>query len=454
VNAATTPRGALRILDVELTEPLPSVPVADPVGGPACDGARILVRLATEPLGELVLPLARDGLRPNDIADGVRATLGREIADRLPLRHVTSPVDLPIPPGAMTSMPYLRERDEILASGPHVAVVVATRDRPDKLERCMDHLDAQVYGRFSVVVVDNAPRTDAAAGVVERHRANLAVSHLVEPRPGLSWARNLGWRCADGDIVAFLDDDEVPDPYWLCELVRGFRAAPGVGCVSGMILPLCIDTPAQAWFEQYGGHSKGRGFTPAVFAADRANYDPLYPLPPFGAGGNMAIRRDCLDAIGGFDVALGAGTPALSGEDTLAFTQLLLAGYTMVYQPTAIVRHEHYADIAGLSRQLHGYGAGLSAYYTALVRHDPALLGALMRLAPKAAYDMFSPRSVRTESVGDDFPRGALRAHRRGLFEGAFRYARSRSVQRRVGTIDVSLQAQPERATATAELPA
>src|SRR5882757_7956317 len=91
------------------------------------------------------------------------------------------------------------------------------------------------------------------------------------------------------------------------------------GLPAAMIVPARLDTQVQEWFELYGGHSKGRGFSPAVFSR-HGPQSPLFPLPPFGAGGNMAFRREALTRIGGFDVAMGAGTPARASEDTLALT--------------------------------------------------------------------------------------------------------------------------------------
>jgi len=121
----------------------------------------------------------------------------------------------------------------------------------------------------------------------------------------------------------------------------------------------------QWWFEMAGGHSMGRGFSSAVFSR-HGPQSPLYPLPPFGAGGNMAFRRDALARVGGFDVALGAGTPALAGEDTLALTLVLLAGYRIAYEPAALIRHDHYADMdvpraleaAACGSRLHARGRG------------------------------------------------------------------------------------------------
>ena len=110
-----------------------------------------------------------------------------------------------------------------------------------------------------------------------------------------------------------------------------------------MILPARLDTQIQEWFEFSGGHSKGRGFSSAVFSRQDPQ-SPLFPLPPFGAGGNMAFRREALARIGGFDVAMGAGTPARASEDTLALTLVLLAGDRIAYEPAALVRHDHYAE--------------------------------------------------------------------------------------------------------------
>jgi hypothetical protein len=232
--------------------------------------------------------------------------------------------------------------------------------------------------------------------------------------------------------VAFIDDDEVADPHWLAELARAFHRHPAAGAVTGVIVPAEMETPAQALFEEFGGHSKGRGFESAVFSPATAHVQsPLYPLPPFGAGGNMAFRRTALESVGGFDNALGAGTPAKGAEDTMAFTRVLLAGGTIVYQPSAVVRHQHYRDFSGLSNQMHGYGVGLTSFYTGLVLSDPRLLGGLARLAGTAARDMLGRDSRRSGRLAADFPRELLARNRRGMLAGPWAYLRSRRQGRR-----------------------
>jgi glycosyltransferase involved in cell wall biosynthesis len=391
----------------------------------------VLVRLATEPLGYLELRVDDAGVTP--------AELGRQILDRFGVqvnrRLVTAGLPLTSELGAEglgldpVSMPHVRTREKVLATAPLFSVVISTRDRAQQLAGALEKLAAQQYPDFEVVVVDNAPTTDDVQAVVKA--AALGCRYVRENRPGLSWARNAGIKAARADLIAFLDDDEAPDAYWLAELLRAFTSATDIGCVSGMILPAALHTQAQEWFEQFGGHSKGRGFTPAVFAA-RLGQSPLYPLPAFGAGGNMAFRREALTAIGGFDVALGAGTPARGGEDTYAFSRVLLGGYRMAYQPSAFVRHLHYDDLEGLARQLHGYGVGLTAYYAALLRRDPQVLGQLLRLVPAALRDLRGHDSLTTATMRD-FPPSLRRQQRMGMLTGAFAYLLSARTQARLG---------------------
>jgi glycosyltransferase involved in cell wall biosynthesis len=261
------------------------------------------------------------------------------------------------------------------------------------------------------------------------------VRRLVEPRPGLSWARNMGLHAATGRIVAYLDDDEHPDRHWLAELARGFTAAPRVAGVSGVVLPAVLDTPAQRMYEEFGGHSKGRGFTAEVFdAASHARQHPLYPLPPFGVGASMAFDRAALLRTGGFDVALGAGTLTRGGEDTAVIADLMLAGGTFVYWPGAVMWHEHRRTVAEVAQQLNGYGSGLIAFYVRALLRDPlATLAALVRLVPRALHDLRGKDSVRTATMTERYPAELRRASRRGMLAGPYRYLRSRRAAVKIG---------------------
>ena len=417
------------MVEVELTEPLPTV---------SYDGqhnrAWVLGRLHGEPVGSCVIRLDAAGLAPGQLAALLWPELRGPVADRFAAASLPQP-------GTLTSRglaadpaawPFLRRRRDVLAAAPFISVVVCTRDRADRLEACLRHLARQEYPRFEIVVVDNAPTSDAVRDLVEARKGRAKYRYVVEQRGGLSWARNAGIAAASGDVIAFLDDDEEPDGHWLAGIAGGFARGDDIGCVTGMILPARLDTQIQEWFECSGGHSKGRGFSPAVFSRQDPQ-SPLFPLPPFGAGGNMAFRREALARIGGFDVAMGAGTPACASEDTLALTLVLLAGYRIAYEPAALVRHDHYAEPEGLRRQLRGYGVGLTAYYTALLRHRPGVLPALLRLLPMAA-GYLRGASVTDIAVPQELPAEFRRATRWGMLTGPAAYIMSVRRQARVAS--------------------
>jgi glycosyltransferase involved in cell wall biosynthesis len=413
------------VLDLELSQPLPRVAPAAP------DGRRVqqawaLVRLFTEPLGTILVDVPEYGLSPVDLAAAIDDQLGAVVRPRLGGAAIPANGFTPAAEPA-----FLASRRVVLAAAPDITVVVCTRERPGALARCLDSLLAQQYPNFKILVVDNAPVTQATAEVVRSAARRGPVQYLVEPKGGLSFARNTAVAACPGEIMAWIDDDELADPHWLAEVARALAEHPEADVVSGVIVPAELETRAQIWFEQFGGHSKGRGFVPDVFGPRTAHrQNPLYPLPPFGTGANMTFRPGVIERVGGWDNALGAGTPAMGSEDTLAFTQVLLAGGTIVYQPTAITHHYHRRDFEGLEKQMVGYGTGLTAAYTSLLLGRPGLIWRLLRLAPTAYRDLTGSDSLRVSTLQDDFPRELLGANRTGMIAGPRAYLRGRRAAR------------------------
>ncbi len=391
--------------------------------------ALVLVRIFSEPVGMLAEVLPAEGMRPGELARAIVREYGPQLRDRVTECGLPWDGELPLDGLHPPQTPgFQASREQMLRDGPQITVAVCTRDRPDGLATLLESLRAQEYQRIQLVVVDNAPSDDRAREVVQAagRRPGLDAEYVVEPRPGLSWARNRAIEAADGDVIAFADDDERCDRWWTAELARGFTEVPSAGAVTGLIIPEELATESQALFETYGGVRRGRGFSRTVFSpATASQYNPLYPLPPFGTGGNMAFRLDALEQIGGFDNALGAGTVTKGAEDTAALSLLLLAGGTVVYQPSAIVHHRHRREYALLRHQLTGYGRGLTAFYTGLLVRRPGYAAELIRLGGRAARDQLSRRGQRLGELGEDYPRDLLRANRIGLLQGPFSYAAS-----------------------------
>ena len=421
----------VHIAEWDVLESFPAI-LTDGQGDHGGDRVQLLVRMASEPVGWVDVEFAGTASLAGIAADAAWRTFGAQINDRLARSGLASVAGIPV--SGLEIDPelfdFVIERDRLLQDAPDVSVVLCTRDRPERLAKCVRQLALQHYPRFEVVVVDNAPGDPGAVpAALDALELTVPVRYVVEPRGGLSWARNTGWRTARAELIAFIDDDEVPDKFWLAEVVRGFAAGDRVGCVAGVVLPAELRTQPQHWFEQFGGHSKGRGFTRVEFGPGHPQ-SPLYPLPPFGTGANMAFRRDVLASIDGFHVALGAGSPTNGSEDTLAFTRVMLARHTMVYQPSAVTWHYHRETYTELEKQLHGYGIGLTAYYSALLAHSPRLLFSLVGLVPTAIRDLCGKDSIRTATM-TDFPAGLLRQEMKGMLEGVPAFIRSVREQRR-----------------------
>ena len=262
--------------------------------------------------------------------------------------------------GARLGDAALAEEPSAHESQDPVSVVVASYDRPGQLERCLRGLQAQVVRRpVEIVVVDNHPASGLTPPVVARFPG---VALVKEPRQGLAYARNAGFLAARGAILACTDDDVVVPPTWLEALVGPFADA-GVMAVTGNILPLELETPAQWYYELYGGLGRGFEHRTLDHAWFRSCRGPV-PTWNLGATANAAFRARALrdPAIGLMDEALGPGMPSGVGEDTYLFYRILKAGHRHVYEPRAWVWHRHRPDMRGLRRQMYGYAKGHVAY--------------------------------------------------------------------------------------------
>jgi glycosyltransferase involved in cell wall biosynthesis len=383
-----------------------------PQRGPATyRSARVLIRLHGAPLGVLDVD-SRD--EPEAIADRARRELGDAIEAHLKDDAVASG-DAPR---------CVRRRQAFRAHAPFASVVIGTRERPAALAATLDTMLGLDYPRFEVVVVDNATTTDRTRELLERRFGDVAnVRYVREPVPGLAAAHNRGLEAARGEIVAFTDDDVSVDRLWLLELARGFELAADVACVTGLILPAELETPAQLWLEDWIRHNKG--YTPRLFdrGANRPA-DKLFPYAAgtFGSGANMAFRTDALRALGGFDPATGTGSLARGGDDLSAFFSVLSAGHTLAYQPTAIVRHAYRRDTEGLRTLMFDYGAGLAAFLTKVVVDRPTLLADIAWRVPFGAAHAARLRPSGRDGTADGVAAGLVARERLGMLAGPVGY--------------------------------
>jgi glycosyltransferase involved in cell wall biosynthesis len=238
---------------------------------------------------------------------------------------------------------------------PIVSVVIPTHARPALLQRCLSALAGQdsPAESFEIIVVeDGGP--GLAKDVVERASDTfpIAMSYIAVPRGGPAAARNSGWQAARGEIIAFTDDDTIPDRRWLSEGARSI--AEGADVVSGRTVVPLPPTPTDA-------DRNTQGLERATLATC-----------------NAFCRRGLLEATGGFDHRF---RRAYREDSDLEFT-LRKAGARLVSNPLALVVHPPRAEsrFVSLSQQQH------QLYDALLYRKHPEDFRKSIRAWPPFAY--------------------------------------------------------------------
>jgi len=214
---------------------------------------------------------------------------------------------------------------------PRASVVVCTYNGSRTIRECLEGLGRLDYPDYEVIVVDDGS-TDRTARIVQEYDCRL----IQTENRGLSSARNTGLGAATGEIVAYLDDDASPDRHWLRYLVATFLSTAHAG-VGGPNVPPPGDGPIAECV------ARAPGGPVHVLVTDReAEHIP---------GCNMAFRRACLDAIGGFDPRF-----RVAGDDVDVCWRLQERGWTLGFSPAAVVWHHRRNSLRAYWKQQIGYG--------------------------------------------------------------------------------------------------
>jgi GT2 family glycosyltransferase len=409
------------ICTLDLAAPLPDLRLTPGRFGEPYRSLLAVARLDGDVVGTAALPVDLSGNVTRDrLARGLRGQLEPELREAFLERGLPLPRSLP-----RTGIPRRRShgpRATARDSRP-VTVVVATCGRPDTVERCVRSVLACEYANAEIVVVENRPGSEATREMLlSRFASEPSLRYVEEPRPGASRARNAGLAVAEGDIVAFLDDDVVVDAGWLDHCVEAFEAADDIACVTGLILPLALESQSQLLLEQFA--TFGKGFRRKVYRLpDARSQDPLFPYTAgsIGSGANTAVLREAARELGGFDSTLGPGTPAAGAEDLDLYVRLLQAGHGVVYEPSALVRHEHPTGMKRLGRQAYRYGVGMGALLGKQLVRGPER-SRLVRAVPAGVRHALDPRSRKNTAKPAGFPRRLDWLERLGMLIGPLAY--------------------------------
>lgn len=189
---------------------------------------------------------------------------------------------------------------------------------------------------FEIIVVDNNS-TDNTAELIHEFKArhsDLRIRYCFEKQQGQSHARNKGILEAQGKILAFTDDDGVPDSHWLSELYKIYQKEERVGCVGGRVI---LDLPQEipGWYNEELGRQFLAGFDLKVHQPMEVTQVYYFPF-----GVNISFLKEALLEVGLFDPNLGkVGKQTLTGDETDRCLALYQKNWRIFYQPAAIVCH-------------------------------------------------------------------------------------------------------------------
>lgn len=342
-----------------------------PAGGAVLTSRRPLMAMRLNPQATAIvtaLEESGEGTSAEAVARlaGVAPSTARAFLDRLAGRRLVERI--PLPPQRW----------------PEVSIIVAARGRPEATRECVRSLLALDYPAdlLEIIVVDDAsasPLADVLSGLPVRL---IRLASNV----GQSAARNLGAAEAEGELLAFTDNDCTAEPGWLRALVPHFTD-PEVVLVGGRVVAAPADGPV------------------AAFEAARSPLDmgaQSGPVGPEAAVGylptcNLLVRRDALLAAGGFTVAMRVG------EDVDFCMRVLQRGGRAVYATEGRIVHDHRVRLADLLRRRADYGASeadLQRRHAAQRRTMPLPTCGLLALATLSAATVFWPLALLLSLTG------------------------------------------------------
>lgn len=205
-----------------------------------------------------------------------------------------------------------------------VSVIIVTKNRAEFIRDTLEGLKYLNYNDFEVIVVD-AGSTDGTIDIVKEYNVRLYTTHIYN----IGVQRNIGIKQASGEIIAFIDDDAIPEPDWLNQIVEAYND-PSVAAAGGKVY-----------------NDIGDGFQFCYGAVDKwgrtiGNFDTPYnfnsPQGPYynvNIGTNASFRRDVLISVGAFDEEI-----EYFHDESDVCVRIIQQGHRVVQLDNAFVHHK------------------------------------------------------------------------------------------------------------------
>ena len=266
-----------------------------------------------------------------------------------------------------------------------LSIIIPTFQRPEELARCLAALSEQHFEHgWEVIVIDDGGGD--LQDTLLPFQDHLSLRYIYQPNSGPARARNRGAEVAEGERLAFLDDDCSPDSSWAEKLTAATDRHPSAAVGGHTVNSLGDNKYAQASQDLidflYEYHESKENHPGTFFTTN-----------------NLSLRKDDFLAVGGFD----EGFERAAGEDREFGYRWLQAGKEMVYCPEVLVHHFHNLTLGSFARQHFNYGSAAHRYWEKRCRNpisfaDRSLFYLELLSYPLKRYG-FSLRGIQTECL-------------------------------------------------------
>lgn len=230
-----------------------------------------------------------------------------------------------------------------------ISVIIATKDRPEKLNRCLSSFTHQSEKDFEIVVINQGAHFEIDKTVLY-HLPSYRYIH--NSKKGKSKALNVGISHARGSILAFTDDDCIASNTWIHTIKNMFRTHEKISAIFGKTVPF---EPNKHIHET----------CPSIFLKKKMSVitRPCIHYEQVGFGNNMAIRASVFQKVGKFSEWLGPGSIGSNAEDADIILRMLTRNYQILYCPRMLVSHNKWLNAHELYIQGLSYTCGELACY-------------------------------------------------------------------------------------------
>lgn len=280
-----------------------------------------------------------------------------------------------------------------------ISAIICTHNRAQYLRKAITSLIQQELPKeyYEILIVDNAS-SDNTKEVVQEFSNSTNVRYLYEEKVGLAQARNTGWRAANGEYVAYLDDDAIASPAWLRKIIETFVSVrPEPGCVGGKVEPVW-EAPRPIWL------SDSKLGDLAIL--DWSDKPVILNEKQWLAGANMSFPKKLLESMNGFQADLGrSGNKLFTGEDILLERQLMNRGYHCFYHPEILV--QHHIAASRLTKDWfmkRAYWQGVADVSIRIYEESPPVLRRLFKGIITLLKMLLSPREIFCFAAPTDNP--------------------------------------------------